>query len=321
MRALLVAGLMSAVFALPAGAQTLKFSDVNAKTSGAGIYNEKFAELVAEKTGGELTVENYYDGTLSGFDIQPVQAGIVDITQWGLSTDFCPFVSVLQAPYLYDDEQLLQITRYDSDIFGQINDCLTEGETGVRLISIYSWGFQHVLTTEAAVRGTADMKGLKLRVVPLQIFMETVDAMGATPTPMPWSEVMTSLATGVIDGTGMPVVYIVPAGLHKVAGHYALTRHNPTLSGVYINAAVWDAMDGEQQQALYEAGEEARLHLQDYLDENNARYLEEIEAAGVEVVPFDELDIDPLAIRDAVHEAFAEQWGDSYQQILTALGK
>lgn len=300
--------------------RTLRYSDINAQSSGAGIFTDRFAELVRNKTEGRVAIEVYYGGTLSGFDIAPVQTGIVDLTQWGLSTDFCPFMSVLQAPYLYDgDEQLLRITHYDSPIFKRINECLESGGTNVRLVTIYSWGFQNLLTTDRPVRSLADVQGLKIRVVPLKIFMETVRAMGGTPTPMPWSEVMTSLMTGVIDGTGMPIVYVVPAGLHEIEKHYALTRHNPTLSGVYINADVWNGLSPADQQSMLESGEEARQHLHEYMEKTNARYLEEIKVAGVEVVPFEALAIDEAAIRDGVREVFKDDWGETYDEILRLL--
>lgn len=319
------AGLLAfGALATAAQAQTtsLRYSDINAQESAAGVFTDRFAELVREKTGGRVEVEVYYSGTLSGFDIEPVQAGIVDMAQWGLSTDFCPFVSVLQAPYLFDDdEQLLEITHYESPTFKRINDCLESGGTNVRLVAIYSWGFQHLLTADTPVHGTEDMKGLKIRVVPLNIFMETVRAMGATPTPMAWSEVMTSLMTGVIDGTGIPIVYVVPAGLHEIAKRFALTQHNPTLSGVYINAGVWDSLSPEDQRSMMEAGEEARRRLLAYMKENNARYLEKIKAAGVEVVPLDELEIDQTAVREAVYEVFRDDWGETYDEIRKALGK
>lgn len=318
--ALLALGVVA--WAAQAETKTLKYSDINARESAAGVFTDQFAGLVKEKTNGRVEVEVYYSGTLSGFDIEPAQTGIVDMVQWGLSTDFCPFMSVLQAPYLYDnDAQLLEITHYDSPIFKRINECLKRGGTNVRLVAIYSWGFQHLLATNKPVRGIRAMKGMKIRVVPLKIFMETVRAMGATPTPMPWSEVTTSLMTGVIDGTGIPIVYIVPAGLHDIAKHFALTQHNPTLSGVYINAGVWDSLSSDDQRSMMEAGEEARQHLLAYMEKNNAGYLKEIKDAGVDVIPFEELDIDQAAIREAVREVFRNDWGETYDEIRNALGK
>jgi len=300
--------------------KVLKYSDINAKKTAAGVFNEKFAELVEKNTQGRVKIEIFYGGTLSGFDIEPVQTGIADFTQWGFPTDYCPFSSVLDAPYMYEsDEQLFKITGPQSPIFKKINDCLASKKTNLRLVSIYSWGFQHILTTKKAINKMADLQGLKIRVVPVDVRMETIRAMGATPTPMPWSEVMTSLMTGVIDGTGMPTVYIIPTGLADVEKHLTLTRQNPTLSAVYVNEKSWQSLSAEDQGHLLAAGVEARNHLKKFMDENNAKYMEQIKAKGVSVVPLEKLDIDTVKIREAVRDKFKDAWGDTYQQLLDML--
>lgn len=300
----------------------LKFSDINMLKSPAGVFCEKFAELTEEKTEGRVKIETYYGGTLTGNDIEGTQTGIADFSQHDVSeiTDLCLLLSILEAPYLYDnDEQLYKITAPDSPILKKINSIL-EG-SGVRLLTTYSWGNQNILTTKTPVYDETDLKGLKIRVLPSKIFMATVKAMGAIPTPMSWGEVITSLATGVIDGTGMPFAYIVPAGLDEVQKYAIMTKHTPTLSGVFMNEKAWESLSKNDQRALEEAGNEARYCVTDYIRKNCDVYREQILAKGVTIIDEDELNFDTVKIRETVFEEFRDDWGEVYTQILDILGK
>ena len=182
----------------------LKFSDVNAEQSPAGIFCLKFKELVEERTEGRVQIENYFGGTLTANNIEGTQTGIADLSQHDVSevTDLCAALSILEAPFLFDsEEELFKVTAPESPIMDRLNEELSG--TGVRLLATYSWGNQNLLTTSKPVYCEEDLKGMKIRVIPSQIFMETMSAMGATPSPMGWSEVVTSLITKMIDGTGM----------------------------------------------------------------------------------------------------------------------
>ncbi len=300
----------------------LKFSDVNAEQSAAGVFCNKFAELVEQKTEGRVKIENYFGGTLTGNDIEGTQTGIADFSQHDVSevTDLCSLLSILEAPYMYDnDEQLYQITAYDSSIMKKINNQL-KGK-GVILLTTYSWGNQNLLTTKKPVRNEADLEGLKIRVLPSKIFMETMAAMGGTPTPMSWGEVITSLVTGLIDGTGMPFANIVPTGLHEVTKYCVMTGHNPTLSGVFMNEKAWNSLSPEDQKALAEAGDEARYELTKFIRESNDKFKQEMLNKGVIIIEENELEFDKVKIRENVFTKFQDDWGDTYKEILDILNK
>lgn len=212
-----------------------------------------------ERTEGRVQIENYFGGTLTANNIEGTQTGIADLSQHDVSevTDLCAALSILEAPFLFDsEEELFKVTAPESPIMDRLNEELSG--TGVRLLATYSWGNQNLLTTSKPVYCEEDLKGMKIRVIPSQIFMETMSAMGATPSPMGWSEVVTSLITKMIDGTGMPFSNIVDTGLHEIEGYCIMTGHNPTLSGVFINEASWNKLSEDDQKILEQAGVEAR---------------------------------------------------------------
>ena len=298
----------------------LKFSDVNNDQSAAGVFCKTFADLVSKKTDGRVKVETYYNGTLTGNNIEGTQTGIAHFSQHDVSeiTDLCALLSILEAPYMYEtDEQLYKVTAPDSPIMKKINDTM-KGK-GVRLLTTYSWGNQNLLTTKKPIYKESDLKGVKIRVLPSKIFMETMSAMGGTPTPMSWGEVITSLVTGVIDGTGMPFTYIVPAGLHEMEKFVMMTGHNPTLSGVFMNEAAWNKLSPQDQKALEGAGNEARYAVTKYINDTNGQFRQEMLKKGVTIIEGDKLKFDKVKIRETVFAKYKGDWGDTYQQILDML--
>lgn len=296
---------------------TLKYSDIGVEDSTAGAFTTNFARLVEEKTQGRVRIEIYWGGTLTGNDIEGTQTGIADFSQHDVSEvdDLCPLLSLLEAPYLFEsDAQLYKLTGTDSPLLKRLNDCLKG--SNVRMVSTYSWGNQHILTTKKPVYKGSDLKGLKIRCMPSRIFMETLTAMGATPTPMSWSEVVTSLVTGVIDGTAMPFIFIVPGGLHEIVNYVIMTGQNPTLSGVFMNEDAWTGLSPEDQKQLTEAATEARKFVIEYNDTNMGKFEKTILEKGVKIIRPDEIQLDKEMIREKVFNEFRAQWGDLYHEVL-----
>lgn len=299
----------------------LKFSDVNSSNSPAGVFCEAFKELVEERTEGRIKIKLYFDGTLTGNDIEGTQTGIADFSQHDVSeiTDLCKMLSVLEAPYVYDsEEQLFEITAPGSEIMKLINDELTG--KGVQLVATYSWGNQQILANKP-IYGEQDLKGSKIRVIPSDIFINSMEAMGGVATPMSWGDVITSLVTNMIDGTGLPFCYIVDCGMQDIIKYVIMTDHNPTLSGVFMNEASFNKLTDEDKEILAQAGAEARLKVSENIAASNAENRKIIEAAGVTIIEHDELTFDWDAIRDAAHESFQDDWGESYDKILSILQK
>ena len=148
----------------------LKFSDVNAEQSPAGIFCLKFKELVEERTEGRVQIENYFGGTLTANNIEGTQTGIADLSQHDVSevTDLCAALSILEAPFLFDsEEELFKVTAPESPIMDRLNEELSG--TGVRLLATYSWGNQNLLTTSKPVYCEEDLKGMKIRVIPSHV--------------------------------------------------------------------------------------------------------------------------------------------------------
>lgn len=320
--ALIIAVLISSTAFASNNPTVLKFSDVNGEQSIAGTYCKTFKKEVEEKSNGSVIIELYFGGTLSGNNIEGTQMGIADFSQHDVSevTDLCPMLSILEAPFLFEDEEeLFRVTAPDSPILAEINATLAG--SGVQLLGTYSWGLQNILTTNTPVYSEVDLAGKKIRVLPSKIFMETMTAMGATATPMSWSEVITSLVTNMIDGTGMPLSNVVSTGLNEIQKYYILTGHNPTLSGIFVNEASFNKLSDEERSILMNASVVAQQAVFAENMAENQKNLQIMKDGGMVIIEPEELKFDKIAIRDSVFKIFEQDWGTAFQHILDYLGK
>ena len=185
--------------------KVLKFTDQNAEDSPAGMWEQKFADLVKEYTKGHIEVELYFNNTLCGYDIQPLQAGICDFIQYVPSSagDLDSRLGAFDAPYIYRDadHRLAVFDPFNSEPLKVINEALKDD--GVMLLSSFNSGYRQI-TCNFPIRNLSDMKGAKIRVVPSDLYQQLFTAFGAAATPMAFSEVPTALITNVIDGQENP---------------------------------------------------------------------------------------------------------------------
>ena len=194
-----LASLLSAVLLLPVLAgcgsgdsgsnnepRVLKFTDQNSASSDAGIWEQLFADKVYEYTKGELEVQCYFDNTLCGYDMQPLQAGIVDFIQYVPSSagDLDPRLGAFDAPYVYRDaaHQEAVFNPFTSEPLRAINEALEDDH--VMLLTAFNSGDRQ-LTCNFPIYDLSDMKGAKIRVVASDLYQVLfANAFGAAATPM-----------------------------------------------------------------------------------------------------------------------------------------
>jgi tripartite ATP-independent transporter DctP family solute receptor len=300
----------------------LRYSDINPPNTPPGKFAGEFARLVEEKTNGKIKIDVYYSASLVGYDIEPVQTGVVDFNQMipSFVADLCPRLSVLDAPYVWKNEmQTIKMTDPRSPLMEDLNKCLEKNN--VRLLILLPVGMRHLTTTNTPVYSPADLKGLKIRVVPSPVYSATIEAMGAIPTPMPFPELPTALATGVVDGQENPFCIIVPHGLHEIQKYIMLTGHLPTNGGIFMNLPIWNNLRKNEQEKLTDAAIEARDITVNWVHEMNETWKAKAIEKGTKIIGKNEgLKLDEFieVTREPVHKKFEKDWGDLYNKILGA---
>lgn len=257
-------------------------------TANTGIFQagaEEFKRLVEEKSGGSVKVEIYPNSTL-GADvelIQGLQLGSVDmcVTDTNNITSFVPEIQVFNLPYIFASRE----HAYEI-LDGEIGQSMLKklDDVGIKGLAIWENGFRNLTNSKSAVYSAADVAGLKIRVMDSPLYIDMWSALGADPTPMAWSEVFTALQQKTIDGQENPVAQIYANSVYEVNKYITLDRHVYAPAVLLISQDVFNKMSAEQQTAVLEAAAEAGLYERNYNAEKESEWIDEMIAAGAEIV-------------------------------------
>lgn len=296
----------------PAAAETvIKLGNVQPPNMIVQQGLQRFADLVAERSAGELKVEIFPASQLGTEQeiLEGVQLGTVHMFEGsaGSAGRFLPALEAFAHPFLWRDlDHMLAVAR--GEIGAELSQQLVE-EQGMRILDMgWLFGERHLTTASTPVQSPADMEGLKIRVQPTTIYLEMIEAMGGNPTPIDWKEVYLSLQTGVVDGQENPVGVIYSAKLFEVQDYLMLTGHIMQNQVVIINDAFFQGLPPEQQEIVQQAAIEAGDYQNQLVQEQAKKDLESLKAEGMTVV---EPDIE--AFREAtanIYQQFEDEWGE-----------
>lgn len=302
-RRLLCAAALATTIALPVAAETV-IKAGHGTTTGHPTHFAlvRFAELVSEKTKGEVKVEVYPDRQLGEERemVEGLQFGSVDmaVVSTGPLLAFAPEIGIVDLPFLFRDSKHVYATL-DGDVG---KDLLAKFETrGIHGLAWWENGWRH-LTAKKEISKPEDLTGLKLRTMQNPVHMAAFEKLGASPVPMVWGEVFTSLGQGVIDAQENPITIIYVNSLWEVQSHLMLTGHVYGPHVALFSKMKWDSLSPEQQTAVSEAAAEATTFQREKAAELETDYLAKLREKGMKVV-----EVDTTSFRDALRDLAASQ--------------
>jgi tripartite ATP-independent transporter DctP family solute receptor len=276
-RSLLTGAVMTVALGMATTAQAvdLRFGHGGTEDTAYHLGAERFKELVAEKSDGEIGVDILGNSVLGHetemFEQQMAGALDLSIINPGLITDFSPTANVFSIPFLYRDEEHWR-TVLDGNVGREIADQIT-AETDVRVLAFYGGGKRQIVSTEP-LESLDDLEGLKIRTNPTRPLIVAWEALGADPTVMEWSEIYTGLQLGAIDGLLNEAEWIHRMRFHEVAPHIGLSEHDITVRLLTMSQMSWDRLDEEQQQAVMAAANESASYARDVQLKQDAEALD-----------------------------------------------
>ncbi|OQP06219.1 ABC transporter substrate-binding protein [Geobacillus sp. 46C-IIa] len=272
----------------------------------------KFKEIVEEKSGGKMKVQTYFSATL-GDDLkmtEALQAGTQEITIPSTS----PLVGMIKEFGIFDFPFLFNTAEEaDAILDGPIGKKLLEKLPKHGLIGLGYWenGFRHVTNNKRAIETADDFKGLKLRTMQNEVHIDAFKALGANPTPMPFSEVFTALESHTIDGQENPLATIKSNKFYEVQKHLSLTKHVYTPFVFLVSKKFWDTLSPEEQKILQDAAIEAGKYQRQLSREEDQKALDELKKTGVKINEVSDQERQKMAeiIRPVV-EKYAKEFGE-----------
>ncbi|MGY6709774.1 MAG: DctP family TRAP transporter solute-binding subunit [Rhizobiaceae bacterium] len=280
---------------------------------------EKFNELLREATDGEMEIRVFPNAQLSGGDqmrqAEMVGRGALDfvVTSAINVTPLAPEMAVFSLPYLYGSYE---------DV-----DATTDGAPGERMkeimeghnIMVLAWGengFREVTNNTRPIQSPEDMRGLNMRVAG-PMYIDVMNALGANPQQMQWTETFSALQQGVVDGQENPIgAVIIPQRVYEVqryltAWHYS---YDPIFLGV--SKQLWDSWDEDTQAKVRDAAEEAMAYQKQITRDDTAAGIEYLREQGMEV--YEPTDDELQAFREATQPAF-DSWAEQVGTDLVSL--
>ncbi|MCS7461736.1 TRAP transporter substrate-binding protein [Paenibacillus doosanensis] len=266
---------------------------------------KKFAELVKQKTNGSVQIDLYPSSTL-GNDrdlIEGMQLGSIDfaLVAGVLSNFYEPF-SILELPYLFRDKE-----HMDKVLYGPVGEKLKEDLLkNAQIRGLQFWErTPRELTANKKITTPADLNGLKIRVPEIPASIAAWKAMGATPTPMAFSEVYSSLQTGVIDAQENPLALMTSSKLQEVQKYLINTNHVYGYVMLTMSDITYKKLTPDQQKAVEEAAKEATDFENKLVFDQEKELLKKVTDAGMEVV---DIDTKPFIEKaKTVHAEFAKK--------------
>jgi len=224
------------------------------------IALDKFAELVSQKSGGEMKIKMYHAGTLGSQPdaIEQVRMGGLEIANFSLGPmgPIVPEANVVSLPFIFKDpDHAFRVLE------GKAGDMINEGMAKKGLVSLawYDGGSRSFYNSKKPIEKPADVTGMKVRVMNNDLYSGMISALGGNPSPMAFSEVYQSLKTGVVDGAENNWPSYESTGHYEVAPFYSLSQHLIIPETLCINAAVWKKLSAKEQKILKEAAQESAL--------------------------------------------------------------
>ena len=290
-RRALVAAVTLAAVALTGLAQaqerSFKFALQNPKGHPLEIGAQKFAELVAAKSGGKMKVNVFAGGALGGdaANVSALQGGTIEFVQLnsGILASQVKDFEVFDFPFLFANAK-----EADALVDGPIGQKLHAklAEKGIIGLAYVELGFRNITNSRKPINTVEDIAGLKLRVIPNAINIDWVKALGANPTPMAFPEVYAGLEQKAIDGQENPLSVILANKFYEVQKNLAVTNHQYNPQSIIFSKKVWDTLAPADQKILQDAAKEAATFQRKVNRDKSADDLQELKKAGMAVTEF-----------------------------------
>lgn len=315
-RGILAAAASTALFAGAALAQerTLQLGHLANEDNTWHKAAVRFGEELSALTDGRIAVEVYPNESLGAeMDlINGMQLGTADMTITGESLqNWAPMASLLALPYAYES-----LEEMDAVASGEIGDQIEQQiieSAQIRPIAYFARGPRN-LTSNRPVTSPEELDGLTLRVPNVPLFVNTWEALGASPTPMAFSEVFTSLQNNTIDAQENPLALIASANFNEVQDYVNLTEHVRSWIYLTISEQTWSQLTEEDQEAVMEAARRAQEYERELFVEEEEALAAELQERGMEFV-----EVDQAAFAEAAQPAVLDSVDPSVRDIAEQL--
>jgi tripartite ATP-independent transporter DctP family solute receptor len=303
-----VAVVLSVLFALlaavPAGAATvITVGDVTTEGTPNIIAFRYFEQLVEERSNGEIDVQVYPASQLGNQRdlVEGLQLGTVDIcnSMSGILSAYLPEIQVFDLPYIWTGRE--HFYRVLDGEVGTMFKTELLPQFGFEGLAFFDGGIRSIYNSKHPINTPEDVKGLKIRVPEIPMYIKMIEALGGSATPIATGEIYSALQTGIVDGVENAPIFVNSHKHYEICKYYSYTNHIETPDIILMSNKVYDKLSAEHAQLIKDCMLEAQtVQREEWLRQEN-EVVETLKAEGME---FNE--VDPAPFREAVQSVWAE---------------
>ena len=300
--------------------RTLRFGHVVQPGHPISLGIQKFGEIVAAKSGGKIKVQELGGGVVGGEaqQMSAVQGGIQDLAMpsatvlGGVIKEF----TLLDIPFSFAKAE-----QVDALVNGPFGAALMARlpEKGMVGLDFWETGFRNFTNSRKPITNVEDLKGLKLRVIPNPLFIESFTALGANPVPMAFPELYGALESKAMDAQENPYSVILTSKFNEVQKYLSVTNHVYTANPVFISKKTWDKLSAEEKKIIQDAALEAGAYQRKISREAAVVARKELEKAGMQINDVPAATLSKMReLTQPVAEKFAASYDPSIVKIYRA---
>lgn len=295
----------------------LRLAQASAADGAIGQSLEKFAEVVKEKSGGQIEITVFHNGQLGSErdNVEACQLGNLDmaVVNNSVMANFIPWFSAFDLPYVIEGTE-----HADKVFLGEIGDDMLAAmdEVGVKGISIWESGFRNLTNSIREVNSLADVKGLRIRVMENQVHQALWTALGADAVPMNWNDAYTGMQQGAIDGQENPTTVIDKNNVVEVNKNMALTQHVYSTVSIIMAPATWEKLGEANQKILMEAMEEVEVSERELSRQMDEEAIATLESQGMVVTYPDKAEF--IEATQKVRDEYGKDYADILSRVEAA---
>jgi len=286
----------AALAPLSAHALDIKLGHVLAPSHSWNKAAEGFAAEVKEKTNGRVNFVLFPSGQLGnektmleGLQIGSQGAAIIGS---GSLQPIEPKFGVVELPYTWSTSQQAY-KAFDGDLGAAL--AKLADKKNLTIISWWENGFRHVTNNRGAVSKPADLAGLKTRVTPDKMRLDTFTALGANPAPLAFGELYSALQQKVFDAQENPLSIIYTSSFFEVQKYLSLTGHVWGPASLIISKPVWNRISADDKKIVQAAADKWRDAQRKMISDSDQQLVAQLKDKGMQVN-----DVDKAAFAAAV---------------------
>ena len=262
------------------------------------------SERLRELSGGTMSLRIFPSGQIGSEDecFKQAQNAQIEFAKCSAAVldGSVPEFQVVGAPFLFRDSD-----HFWAVMNGEIGKSLLRKIDGLMGICYFDAGARSLYTTKKAVRSAEDMKGLKIRTQKSSIAMQSMEALGASPTPISWGELYTALSQGTVDAAENNIPSFVTGRHFEVCKYFIFTEHQRVPDVLVMSRKIWDGLTDEQKGWIEQAAAEANAFQREAWRKSEVANEEVARDAGVEFIKVDRTPF--MELSKPVYDAFSPE--------------